>query len=163
MYGMVGFQTRLKTEEQRRVFRMIPGLDRAEFLRYGSVHRNSFINAPACLLPSLQTRKNARTFFAGQLSGIEGYVESIGTGLLAGVNAARLAAAENSLVPPPETALGALCRYISAPTAASFQPMNFNFGLLPPLPRRVRGKFQRKEAMASRAMKEIEEWREMIA
>jgi methylenetetrahydrofolate--tRNA-(uracil-5-)-methyltransferase len=160
---MVGFQTRLKIEEQKRVFRMIPGLERAEFLRYGSVHRNSFINAPICLLPTFQTRKNPAILFAGQISGIEGYVESIGTGLLAGANAVRLAEGKSSLVPPPETALGALCRYVSSPGVAPFQPMNFNFGLLPPLAKRVRVKLHRKEAMAARAMKAAGGWREMIA
>jgi methylenetetrahydrofolate--tRNA-(uracil-5-)-methyltransferase len=163
MYGMVGFQTRLKIEEQKRVFRMIPGLECAEFLRYGSVHRNSFINAPVCLLPTLQTRKNPAILFAGQLSGIEGYVESMGTGLLAGVNAARLASGKDPLAPPPETALGSLCRYVSSARAAPFQPMNFNFGLLPPLAKRERVKLRRKEAMAARAMKATEEWRKMIA
>jgi methylenetetrahydrofolate--tRNA-(uracil-5-)-methyltransferase len=163
MYGMVGFQTRLKIEEQKRVFRMIPGLERAEFLRYGSVHRNSFINAPICLLPTFQTRKNPAILFAGQISGIEGYVESIGTGLLAGANAVRLAEGKSPLVPPPETALGALCRYVSSPGVAPFQPMNFNFGLLPPLAKRVRVKLHRKEAMAARAMKAAGGWREMIA
>ena len=163
MYGMVGFQTRLKIEEQKRVFRMIPGLERAEFLRYGSVHRNSFINAPVCLLPTFQTRKNPAILFAGQISGIEGYVESIGTGLLAGANAVRLAEGKSPLVPPPETALGALCRYVSSPCVAPFQPMNFNFGLLPPLAKRVRVKLHRKEAMAARAMKAAGGWREMIA
>jgi methylenetetrahydrofolate--tRNA-(uracil-5-)-methyltransferase len=162
MYGMVGFQTRLKIDEQKRVFRMIPGLERAEFLRYGTVHRNSFINAPVCLLPTLQTRKNPATLFAGQISGVEGYVESIGTGLLAGVNAARLAEDKSPLVPPPQTALGALCRYVSCSGVARFQPMNFNFGLLPPLAKWVRVKLQRKEAMAARATKATAEWREMI-
>jgi len=162
MYGMVGFQTRLRIEEQKRVFRMIPGLERAEFLRYGSVHRNSFINSPACLTDTLQAKNSPSVFFAGQLSGVEGYVESIGTGLLAGVNATRLATAEDPLVPPPETALGSLCRYLASPRSTPFQPMNFNFGLLPPLPGRVRVKLRRKEAMAFRAMKKIEEWRGMI-
>ncbi|MCX5799783.1 MAG: methylenetetrahydrofolate--tRNA-(uracil(54)-C(5))-methyltransferase (FADH(2)-oxidizing) TrmFO [Candidatus Eisenbacteria bacterium] len=160
-YGMVGFQTRLKIEEQKRVFRMIPGLERAEFLRYGSVHRNSFIDAPACLLPTLQTRRSPTMFFAGQLSGVEGYVPSIATGLLAGMNVARLAAGRDPVVPPPETAVGSLCRYIASAGVSPFQPMNFNFGLLPPLPRRVRTKLHRKEAAASRAMKAIEEWREI--
>lgn len=162
MYGMVGFQTRLKTDEQRRVFRMIPGLENAVFLRYGSVHRNSFINAPKCLLPTLQTRQSASTLFAGQLSGVEGYVESIATGLLAGVNAALLARGKGPLVPPPATALGSLCRYLSLSESIPFQPMNFNFGLLPPLSRAPRPKLERKVAMASRAIKEIEGWRDMI-
>jgi methylenetetrahydrofolate--tRNA-(uracil-5-)-methyltransferase len=162
MYGMVGFQTRLRIPEQKRVFRMIPGLERAEFLRYGSVHRNSFINAPACLLPTMQSRKSPCVFFAGQLAGVEGYVESIGSGLLAGINAARLATGKRPVHPPDDTALGALCRHISAAASPTFQPMNFNFGLLPSLSHRLRGRLKRKEAMASRAMDSANEWREVL-
>jgi methylenetetrahydrofolate--tRNA-(uracil-5-)-methyltransferase len=158
MYGLVGFQTRLKIAEQRRVFRMIPGLERAEFLRYGSVHRNSYINAPVCLLPTFESKVNPNLFFAGQISGVEGYVESIGSGLLAGINAARLVNGLPLLLPPGDTALGSLCRYISAPTRSAFQPMSFNFGLLPSMPLRVRGRLRRKEAMASRAMSSANEW-----
>jgi len=158
MYGMVGFQTRLRVEEQKRIFRMIPGLEHAGFLRFGSVHRNSFINSPVCLLPTLQTRKDPAILFAGQLAGTEGYVESIGTGLLAGINAARLASGEEPLIPPCQTALGSLCRYITSQNAAPFQPMNFNFGLLPPFEKRVRPRLNRKEALSSRARRAIEEW-----
>jgi methylenetetrahydrofolate--tRNA-(uracil-5-)-methyltransferase len=158
MYGMVGFQTRLKIPEQRRVFRMIPGLERAEFLRHGSVHRNSFINSPACLFPTLQTRRSRVLLVGGQLSGVEGYVESIATGLLAGANAARLAAGLEPLVPPPETAIGSLCRYVAAPGAGPFQPMNFNFGLLPALPVTGRKAGDRKALHCARAREKLAGW-----
>jgi len=158
MYGMVGFQTRLKIPEQKRVFRMIPGLGRAEFLRYGSVHRNSFINSPACLLPTLQTRRSRTLLVGGQLTGVEGYVESIATGLLAGVNAARLAAGLEPIVPPVETAVGSLCRYVASAGAAPFQPMNFNFGLLPALPVRARKAGDRKALYCDRAGAALAEW-----
>ncbi len=158
MYGMVGFQTRLKIPEQRRVFRMIPGLERAEFLRYGSVHRNSFINSPACLLPTLQARKCGTLLVGGQLSGVEGYVESIATGLIAGVNAARLSAGLEPVVPPPETAMGSLCRYVAGAATGQFQPMNFNFGLLPPLAARGRKAGDRKALYWARAGERLGEW-----
>lgn len=162
MYGMVGFQTRLKTPEQRRVFRMIPGLESAEFLRYGSVHRNSFINSPKCLFPTLQTRRSPALLVAGQLSGVEGYVESIATGLLAGMNAAKIATGLEPVVPPAETAIGSLCRYITAAdaavNAAAFQPMNFNFGLLPPLPERAGKRSNRKALYCARAREKLGEW-----
>jgi len=158
MYGMVGFQTRLKIPEQKRVFRMIPGLERAEFLRYGSVHRNSFINSPVCLLPSLQTRRSRALLVGGQLSGVEGYVESIATGLVAGANAARLAAGLEPVVPPPETAVGSLCRYVATPAGVPFQPMNFNFGLLPPLPVGARKIGDRKGLHCARAREKLAGW-----
>jgi methylenetetrahydrofolate--tRNA-(uracil-5-)-methyltransferase len=130
MYNLVGFQTRMRQPEQRRVLGLIPALASAEFLRYGSVHRNTFINAPLCLETTLQVRKRDTLFIAGQLSGVEGYVESIATGLLAGINAARLVAGQPLMVLPETTMLGALLRCITTPTR-SFQPMNANFGLLP--------------------------------
>jgi len=130
MYNLVGFQTRMRQPEQRRVLGLIPALASAEFLRFGSVHRNSFINAPLCLKATLQTQKRDTLFIAGQLSGVEGYVESIATGLLAGINAARLAFGQPLLVLPETTILGGLLRYITTPTR-NFQPMNANFGLLP--------------------------------
>ncbi|MFH0778014.1 MAG: methylenetetrahydrofolate--tRNA-(uracil(54)-C(5))-methyltransferase (FADH(2)-oxidizing) TrmFO [Candidatus Eisenbacteria bacterium] len=163
MYGMVGFQTRLKMGEQKRVFRMIPGLERASFVRYGSVHRNSFINSPACLLPTLQTKKNPSLLFAGQISGVEGYVESIATGLLAGVNAARLAQRREPLIPPADTALGSLCRYICTPRADEFQPMSFNFGLLPVSGAPARGRLQRNAALVARALARADAWAESLA
>ena len=130
MYNLVGFQTRMRQPEQRRVLGMIPALASAEFLRYGSVHRNTFINAPLCLKATLQTQKRDTLFIAGQLSGVEGYVESIATGLIAGINAARLVTGQPLMVLPETTLLGGLLRYITTPTR-NFQPMNANFGLLP--------------------------------
>jgi methylenetetrahydrofolate--tRNA-(uracil-5-)-methyltransferase len=130
MYNLVGFQTRMRQPEQRRVLGMIPALARAEFLRYGSVHHNTFINAPLCLKATLQTQKRETLFIAGQLSGVEGYVESIATGLLAGINAARLILGQPLVVLPETTMLGGLLRYITTPNRC-FQPMNANFGLLP--------------------------------
>ncbi len=157
-YNLVGFQTRLKYSEQRRIFRMIPGLERAEFLRYGSVHRNTFLNAPRLLHPTLQARGCPSLFFAGQITGVEGYVESAATGLLAGRNAAVLRRQQPIQIPPAATAHGALVRYIAEANADTFQPMNINFGLLPPLEQSVRPKKARREAMVARALKEIEQW-----
>lgn len=157
-YNLVGFQTRLKYSEQRRIFRMIPGLERAEFLRYGSVHRNTFLNAPRLLHPTLQARGCPSLFFAGQITGVEGYVESAATGLLAGRNAAALRRQQPIQIPPAATAHGALVRYIAEANADTFQPMNINFGLLPPLEQSVRPKKARREAMVARALKEIEQW-----
>ena len=154
IYNIVGFQTRLKWGEQQRVFRMIPGLTHAEFLRYGVMHRNSFINAPRHLRPTFQTQTNAALFFAGQMTGVEGYVESAASGLTAGVNAARLAADEEPLVFPKTTCHGALAHYITSCDPAHFQPMNINFGLLPPIenpPRRMR-KPEKKRMLAERAL-----------
>jgi methylenetetrahydrofolate--tRNA-(uracil-5-)-methyltransferase len=132
-YNLVGFQNHMRFGEQARVLRMIPGLERAEFLRYGQVHRNTYINAPSLLNGSLQLRNKEACLFAGQISGVEGYVESIATGLIAGRNAAALARGEEPRVFPPETALGSLCRYISGADPAHYQPANITFDLLPPL------------------------------
>ena len=154
IYNIVGFQTRLKWPEQQRVFRMIPGLTHAEFLRYGVMHRNSFINAPRHLRPTFQTQTNDALFFAGQMTGVEGYVESAASGLTAGVNAARLAAGQEPLVFPQTTCHGALAHYITSCDPAHFQPMNINFGLLPPIensPRRMR-KPEKKRMLAERAL-----------
>lgn len=170
MYNLVGFQTRLKQGEQERVFRMIPGLERVVFLRFGSIHRNTFLDSPRVLLPTLQSRVRPDLLVAGQLTGVEGYVESIGAGLVAGVNAARLAMGEQPLELPREMMLGSLLGYISAPrglenagqsraagtrppsgTVPVFQPMNANFGLLPRLEKRLRGRDKRR-AMAERAL-----------
>lgn len=156
LYNIVGFQTALRWGEQDRVFRMIPALERAEFVRYGVMHRNVFINSPACLLPTLQARRKGRLLFAGQLTGVEGYVESAATGLVAGINAARLVRGEEPLVFPRETAVGALCHYISTANPATFQPMNIAFGLLPPLAERVRPEARRKRLMAERALAALE-------
>ncbi len=156
LYNMVGFQTNLKFGEQRRVFRMIPGLEQAEFARYGQMHRNTFLFAPALLWPTLQFRQREDLFFAGQITGVEGYVGNIATGLLAGWNAARLAQGRAPLVLPPETMLGALLHYITHASEHDFQPMKANFGLLPPLPRRVRDKRARARAYSQRALQALD-------
>ena len=158
IYNIVGFQTRLKWSEQRRVFQMIPGLTRAEFLRYGVMHRNTFMNAPRHLRPTFQLQTNDRLFFAGQMTGVEGYVESAASGLMAGMNAVRLAADKEVLVFPQMTCHGALAHYITSCDPAHFQPMNINFGLLPRLenlPRRTR-KPEKKRMLAERALTELE-------
>ncbi|MEN9979777.1 MAG: methylenetetrahydrofolate--tRNA-(uracil(54)-C(5))-methyltransferase (FADH(2)-oxidizing) TrmFO [candidate division WOR-3 bacterium] len=155
MFNLVGFQTRLKRPEQERVFRMIPGLERAEFLRYGSIHRNTFLNSPEILLPALQTKIRQDLFIAGQLAGVEGYVESIGTGLVAGINAVRVVTGKTPLTLPEVTMLGALLKYITSPNS-DFQPMNANFGLLPGLNQPVRG-MRKKMMLAHRSLKLIQE------
>ncbi len=152
MWNLVGFQTRLRTGEQRRVFPLIPGLERAEFLRMGSIHRNSYINAPATLSPHLAVKDNPLLLFAGQITGVEGYTESAATGLVAGLNLARLLAGLAPRVPPPSTMLGALCRYLVTCDPRRFQPMNANFGLLEPLDSPVRDKARRKERLVERAL-----------
>lgn len=158
LYNMVGFQTNLRWGEQDRVFRLIPGLERAEFVRYGQMHRNLFINAPRALRGTLQARVRSDVFFAGQITGTEGYVGSVASGLVAGLNAARLERGEEPLVFPKETMIGALVRYVAEASPEGFQPMKANFGLLPPLGRRVRGKKQRGEAYARRALEVLEAW-----
>src|SRR6266850_1430451 len=157
LYNLVGCQTKMTYAAQRRVFAMIPGLENAEFVRLGSLHRNTFINSPQHLYPTLQWRQRSNLFFAGQMTGVEGYIESAATGLLAGVNAARLVAKEPPVVPPPTTALGALLRYITDPERKRFQPMNVNFGLLPSLSEPLRKK-AKKEMMAQRALADMEAW-----
>jgi methylenetetrahydrofolate--tRNA-(uracil-5-)-methyltransferase len=157
LYNLVGFQTKMTYSEQRRVFALIPGLANAEFIRLGSLHRNTFINAPQHLTPTLQWRQRESLFFAGQMTGVEGYIESAAVGMLAGINAARLLSALPLLVPPPTTALGALLRYITDPERTRFQPMNVNFGLLPPLSVRLRGK-AKKEMHSQRALADLAEW-----
>ena len=164
MWNLVGFQTRLRIPEQQRVFRLIPGLARAEFLRYGSIHRNSYINAPQALAAHLAARDDPRLLFAGQLTGVEGYTESAATGILAGVNLARLLAGEEPLVPPPTTMLGALYRYLRDADPAHFQPMNANFGLLEPLEGgAVKDKAQRRELLVARARAEMDAFAERLA
>jgi methylenetetrahydrofolate--tRNA-(uracil-5-)-methyltransferase len=158
MWNLVGFQTRLRIPEQQKIFRTIPGLAAAEFYRYGSIHRNTYLNAPASLTPHCSARDDDRLLFAGQLVGVEGYTESLATGLLAGVNLARMLEGEAPLVPPPETMLGALLAYVHGADPEHFQPMNANFGLLPPLARRVRDKRRRKEALAERALAAMREY-----
>lgn len=158
LYNIVGFQTRLRWPEQKRVFRMIPGLEQAEFVRYGVMHRNTYINSPRALKTTLQFVGNPRLFFTGQMTGVEGYVESAAMGLIAGLNAARLAAGREPVTWPPVTAHGALVHYITNADPDNFQPMNVNFGLLPPLAQRIPKK-QRKLALAERALSELEQWR----
>ena len=159
MWNMVGFQTRLRIPEQQRVFRMIPGLKDAEFLRFGSIHRNSYLNAPGALSPHLALRDDARILFAGQITGVEGYTESSATGLAAGINLARLIAGLEPVLPPPTTMLGALYRYLREADPAHFQPMNANFGLLDELPQPVRDKRRKREMFAERALTELDAWR----
>jgi len=157
LYNLVGFQTRMKWGEQKRVLRLIPALANAEIVRYGVMHRNTFINAPRVLLPTYQVRKDPRVFFAGQITGVEGYVESAGSGLLAGLNAARLARGEEPLVLPEDTMLGALAHYITSADPKHFQPMNSNFGLLPPLADPPRDKALRKQLMSERSLARLAE------
>ena len=157
MYNMVGFQTHLKWGEQKRVFQMIPGLENAEFLRYGVMHRNSFMNSPELLRPTYQSKKRDDLFFAGQMTGVEGYVESAGSGLVAGLNAARLAKDEELIEFPRETAIGSMAYYITHAEGKHFQPMNANFGLFPSLPERVRDKKLRYETLAERALSALAE------
>ena len=162
LYSMVGFQTKLRWREQERIFRMIPGLERAEFVRFGSQHRNTFINAPRILRNTLQMRKRPNIFFAGQLTGVEGYVESAAMGLLAGLNGNRLMRGMDPVVPPPTTSLGSLVTYITRCSFKDFQPMNVNFGLFPPLSPMLKGRLKRRR-LAERALKDLEAWKEAIA
>ena len=158
MYNLVGMQTRLRRGEQLGAFRLIPGLQQVEILRYGSIHRNTFINAPLLLAHSLQFRGDAALLFAGQLTGVEGYLESAATGLLAGINAARLARGEAVVSPPSTTMLGALLCYITSADPRTFQPINANFGLLPPPPRVVRGRGERNRLHGERAQADFRAW-----
>ncbi len=152
MWNLVGFQTRLRIPEQRRVFRTLPGLEDAEFFRYGSIHRNTYLNTPATLTAHLSLRDDDRALFAGQLVGVEGYTESLATGLLAGINLARLLEGAEPVVPPAESMLGGLMRYVQECDPKHFQPMNANFGLLPRLDRRVRDKRRKRELLAERGL-----------
>jgi methylenetetrahydrofolate--tRNA-(uracil-5-)-methyltransferase len=161
LYNLVGFQTNLTFSEQQRVLRMIPGLENAEFVRYGQMHRNTFIAAPKVLLPTFQFRRRADLFFAGQITGVEGYLGNIATGLLAGSNAARLLQGQAPLTLPVTTMLGALCHYITHASLANFQPMKANFGILPPLEiNRRMGRRERSKAHAERARLELDHFLE---
>lgn len=158
MYNIVGFQTHLTFGEQKRVFRMIPGLENAEFLRYGVMHRNTYINSPKLLTPLYSLRKHPSVFFAGQMTGVEGYVESTASGYVAGLNAARQVLGLNTIDFPDITAVGALAHYVSDENVTRFQPMNVNFGILTPLEKRVKGgKAAKNEALANRAIEKITE------
>ena len=156
MYNIVGFQTNLKFGEQKRVFSMIPGLEHAEFVRYGVMHRDTFMDSPRLLSKSLSLKSEPRLFFAGQFTGVEGYTESAATGILAGINAARFANGEEPLVLPPETMLGALVNYITDESVGNFQPMGANMGILPPLEKKIRHKDERYAALAERAIAGLE-------
>jgi methylenetetrahydrofolate--tRNA-(uracil-5-)-methyltransferase len=151
-YNIVGFQNHLKFPDQKRIFRLIPGLENAEFLRLGQIHRNTYINAPETLLPTMAARRDSRVFFAGQLAGTEGYIENVASGLVAGINAVRAARGLEPFVFPAETAIGALCRYVSTPQK-QFAPMNINFGLLPPIdmPHRI-PKTEKQRLLCERAL-----------
>jgi methylenetetrahydrofolate--tRNA-(uracil-5-)-methyltransferase len=158
-YNLVGFQNHLRYGEQARVLRLIPGLERAEFLQYGQIHRNTYINAPRVLAPTLQMRERPRVFFAGQISGVEGYVESVATGWLAGRNAARVARGEAPLEAPPRAAVGALARYVSGADAGNYQPVNITFALLVPLDEGERRRFKKKRERHARQVElALEEW-----
>jgi methylenetetrahydrofolate--tRNA-(uracil-5-)-methyltransferase len=159
MYNLVGFQTKLTYPEQKRVFRTIPGLEKAEFVRLGSIHRNTFICAPELLDASLQMKKRPDLFLAGQLSGVEGYVESTAMGLLAGINAACLVTGKNIIPPPVATAFGALIHHLTATEPKHFQPSNVNFGLFPPLQKKMR-KRDRGAFRAKQALELLKEWQQ---
>ncbi len=163
MFNLVGFQTRLRRGDQTRTVRLIPGLERAEILRYGSVHRNTFITAPLLLEVTLQFRGDPGIFFAGQLTGVEGYLESAATGLLAGLNAVRLATGAGLLRLPRTSMLGGLLHYLTTASPATFQPINANFGLLPPLPHIVRDRQERNRLLAARAQADFSAWRGSIS
>ena len=161
MFNLVGFQTRMKQEEQKRLFRTIPGLEKAEFVRLGSIHRNTFIDSPRLLKGSLQLKDRPRLFFAGQITGVEGYMESTAMGLLSGINAFRHGRGMDTVIPPPETAMGALVRYITQTPSAPFQPMNINFGLFPQPPGRGKGR-EKRRLSAIHALKEMGKWKEKV-
>ena len=160
MWNLVGFQTRLRIPEQQRVFRLIPGLADAEFLRFGSIHRNSYLNSPGALSPHLSLRDAPMTMFAGQLTGVEGYTESTATGILAAINMARQLDGDPVVIPPPTTMLGALYRYLREADPAHFQPMNANFGLVEDLGTRIRDKRVKRERLAERALSDMTRWRD---
>ncbi len=158
MWSLVGFQTRLRIPEQQRVFSMIPGLGSAEYLRYGSIHRNSYVNSPASLAPALTLRDDPLVFLAGQMTGVEGYTESLGTGLLAGINLDRRLRGLPPAVPPPTTMLGGLYRYLAEADPRHFQPMNANFGLLEPLEDGRVSKERKKQLLVERALADFGSW-----
>jgi methylenetetrahydrofolate--tRNA-(uracil-5-)-methyltransferase len=163
MWNLVGFQTRLRYPEQQRIFRTIPGLESAEFLRFGSIHRNSYINSPGTLTPHLSLRDNPMVLFAGQLTGVEGYTESTATGLVAALNLSRLSQGLEPMTPPPVTMLGSLYRYLREADPRHFQPMNANFGLVDPLPEPIRDKLKKREALAERALDAMRSWVEAFS
>lgn len=155
LYNMVGFQTNLKWGEQKRVFSMIPGLENAVFERYGVMHRNTFLNSPLLLDSTYRLKKQPVLFFAGQMTGVEGYIESTSSGLVAGINAARQFKKQGDMIFPGNTAIGALARYISNPSSNKFQPMNINFGIIDPLKEKIKNKKERYNKVSNRALEEI--------
>lgn len=159
LYNIVGFQTHLKWPEQKRVFGLIPGLENAEFVRYGVMHRNTFINSPETMKPTMESAKRKNLFFAGQMTGVEGYVESASSGLVAGINAARLCQGLEPVVFPTETAHGSLCHYITTAPARHFQPMNVNFGIMSPIKEKIRDKKLKKQRIAERALSMLDEFK----
>lgn len=162
LYNMVGFQTHLKWGEQKRVFSLIPGLENAEFERYGVMHRNTYINSPVLLDAAFNMKKQPNLFFAGQMTGVEGYIESASSGFLAGINAARMAKGLDKFIFPGNTMIGALARYISSPVSGKFQPMNANFGIMDQLKEKVRNKKERNLKAAQRALEIIENLKNML-
>ena len=161
LHNLVGFQTKMTWPEQKRIFRMIPGLQHAEFARLGSMHRNTFINSPALLQSTLQLQSDPRIFFAGQITGVEGYVESAGSGFIAGLNAARVANGMAIIAPPPESALGALVQHVTNADVKHFQPMNVNYGLFPAIAGKIKKK-EKRGMLAERALAEIDIWKEEV-
>jgi methylenetetrahydrofolate--tRNA-(uracil-5-)-methyltransferase len=161
-YNLVGFQNHLKFGEQARVLRLIPGLENARFLRYGQIHRNTYINGPALLSETLQMKEHPRVFFAGQICGVEGYVESIATGLMAGIHAVALASGSRPVAPPRATAFGSLVNYVAHADAKKFQPANITFDLLPPLEQRIRERQERHRRQCELALREFEGWMEKV-
>ncbi|QGT99154.1 Methylenetetrahydrofolate--tRNA-(uracil-5-)-methyltransferase TrmFO [Candidatus Syntrophocurvum alkaliphilum] len=162
IYGLVGFQTRLKWGEQDKVFRLIPGLEQAEFIRYGVMHRNTFINSPKLLLPTLQLKQNENIFFAGQITGVEGYMESAVTGIIAGINAVRYIKKMPLMYPNRFTMTGALIDFITTSESKDFQPINANFGLIPPLEERIKNKKERYKQYSNRAIKATKKFSELF-
>jgi methylenetetrahydrofolate--tRNA-(uracil-5-)-methyltransferase len=162
LYNIVGFQTHLKWGPQKEIIRMIPGLEQAEIVRYGVMHRNTFINSPILLEPTYQYKKRKDLFFAGQMTGVEGYVESAASGLIAGINAARLAKNEDLLTFPPETVIGSLSHYITTASPKHFQPMNANFGLLTPLPYKIKNKQEKNKRFADIALDTIQNFSQFV-
>ncbi len=165
-YSLVGFQNHLRYGEQKRIMQLIPGLENCDILQYGQIHRNTFINSPKILTETLQTKKNAKLFFAGQITGVEGYIESVATGWLAGLNAARILRNEEMLIAPSNSAIGSLCRYVSNVETKNFQPVNITFGLLeqPPLEirKKYRSKRERHKIQVEMALKDWDEWLKSI-
>ena len=156
MFNLVGFQTHLKWGEQKRVFGMIPGLEKAEFVRYGVMHRNTYLNSPSLLAPTFALKADSRLYFAGQMTGVEGYLESAASGFMAGVQAARALAGEAPIDFPRTTALGGLAHYVSEYEGSDFQPMNINFGIMEPWPGKIRKKKEKNALIANRALEEVQ-------